>query len=37
MMPGGKTVLVTGATGFLGRTLAHALVRAGFDVVRGAR
>jgi nucleoside-diphosphate-sugar epimerase len=37
MRPGGKTVLVTGATGFLGRTLAHALVRAGFDVVRGAR
>jgi nucleoside-diphosphate-sugar epimerase len=30
-------VLVTGATGFLGRAVAEALVRAGHDVLRGTR
>jgi nucleoside-diphosphate-sugar epimerase len=37
MTPNRRTILVTGATGFLGPTLADALARAGFDVVRGGR
>lgn len=33
----GSRVLVTGATGFIGRAVADALAHAGWDVLRGAR
>lgn len=32
-----KTVLVTGATGFLGRTIVPALAEAGWQITRGSR